>query len=277
MVRVLAVILAGSLALVAGCNGSPDSGSAVAPFKSPEATTSDQSLRPVPRESTTEPVLPNIAVDDGSAAFAQLLTAARENQPDSWTQAEQALQKVGSAAVPTYVAALRGDDPMAREMAVMMLVQLGPPSEEAAVGLVAVLADSSAFVRVNAAAALSTLETPPPEAIETLTTLMGDDDETIRVAAASSLGNAGPAAENALGDLARGLSDPAAAVRTATAASLGRIGEASTRYLPALKRLADDEDESVRAAVALAIKQLDPSTRNAAETTVPASATDSAP
>ncbi len=274
MVRVLAILSVVGLFSVGGCSRTVPQESLQTETQSPAESSS---LRPVPSETGADPVLPQIVVDNGAIAFAQLLTAARENQPQAWTEADQALQKLGSAAVPTYVTALRSDDPMAREMAVMMLVQLGPPNEEAAAGLTGLLADPSAFVRVNAAAALSTLETPPPEAIETLTALMNDDDETIRVAAATSLGNAGKAAEHALSDLARGLTDPAAAVRSATAASLGRLGEVSARYLPALKRLADDEDETVRTAVALAIKQLDPSTRNAADTTVPASATDSAP
>ncbi len=273
-----AVLLSVLSLLVVGCNRAPDPGTAAAPHANPVTASPDApSLKPVPADASPEPTLPNITVDNGAESFAQLLVAVRDNQPGAWTEAEQALQKLGSAAVPTYVTALKGDDPVAREMAVMMLVQLGPPTEEATAGLTAALTDASAFVRVNAAAALSTLETPPPEAIETLTALMNDDDETIRVAAATSLGNAGPAAETALTDLARGLSDPAAAVRIATAASLGRIGEASTRYLPVLQRLADDEDEGVRAAVALAIKQLDPATRNAADTTIPASASDATP
>lgn len=279
MIRLPLSILIVGLSLAVGCSRSSEPAPTAAAVNSPQTDSPDATtaLRPVPAESAADPVLPGIVTDDGAAAFAQLLVAARENQPDAWTEAEQTLQKLGSAAVPTYVTALRGDDPMAREMAVMMLVQLGPPNEEAAAGLAGLLADPSAFVRVNAAAALSTLESPPPEAIETLTSLMNDEDETIRVAAATSLGNAGPAAEPALADLARGLTDPAASVRSAAAASLGRLGEAAARFLPVLKRLADDEEETVRDAVTLAIKQLDPSTRNAANATVPASATDSAP
>lgn len=276
MIRVLAILLAVCLLSTAGCSRTASQNASPAQTETSSAAESSL-LRPVPREKSTEPVLPQVVADDGTSAFAQLLAAARENQPEAWTEAEQTLQKLGSAAVPTYVAALRGDDPMAREMAVMMLVQLGLPSDEAVAGLTGVLTDPSAFVRVNAAAALSTLESPPPEAIETLTVLLNNEDETIRVAAATSLGNAGPAAENVVPDLARGLTDPAPPVRCATAASLGRLGKASEKYLPALRRLADDEDDAVRDAVKLAIKQLDPSTRNAADTTVPASATDSAP
>lgn len=266
------------LFLFVGCNRAPEAGTVTTPNTTAATTTPDEAtLKAVPGDTASEPTLPSIVVDTGATAFSQLLTAARDNRPEAWSQAEQALQQLGSAAVPTYVAALRGDDPIAREMAVMMLVQLGPPNEEAAEGLTAVLKDASAFVRVNAAAALSTLERPPAEAIETLGALMKDEDETIRVAAATSLGNAGKAAEPALSDLARGLTDSAAVVRTASVASLGRLGEAAERYLSQLKRLTEDEDESVRTAVALAIKQLDPTTRNAADTTIPASATESNP
>jgi HEAT repeat protein len=277
MDRFARIMLSVVVLFVAGCQQGAAPQTASTSTQEVAAPSETPGLNPVPKEDTAALPLPEAKPDQGEETFQQLLAAAKENNASEWSAAEGKLQQLGAAAIPTYVDALRSDDATAREMAVMLLVQLGPPTEDAVPGLTAVLDDPSAFVRVNAAAALSTLETPPPAALTTLTALMDDADETIRVSAVTSLGNTGPAAKDVLTDLARGLTDPAASVRRATAASLGRLGEMSERYQPALQRLTEDEDEGVRQAATLALKQLDPSQRNSDDTTIPASATQSTP
>ena len=277
MDRFTGIVLSAVAVLIGGCSQAVTPPATSSTTDNAAPTVASTELNATPENDTPALTLPEMPVDQGAETFEQLLVAAKGNQAAAWSAAEGKLQQLGPAAVPTYVKALASDDALAREMAVMLLVQLGPPPEEAVSGLTAVLADPSAFVRVNAATALSTLETPPPAALTTLTELMNDADVTIRVAAATSLGNIGPAAQPALTDLARGLTDPEATVRRATAASLGRLGAIAERYLTALQRLSDDEDEGVRQAVAMAVKQLDPALRETESTTIPASATQPAP
>jgi HEAT repeat protein len=260
-----------------GCGGGTDNSTATAPStpaapKTAAATLMLPDLQPVPA-MTAEAAPDESTVDvQARAVFERWVAAASDNDPEAWTKAEQEMQAVGAAAVPALVAVLEGEAPLAREMAVMFLAQLGPQAEPAASALAKLLDDESPLVRVNAAGALTTFETSPPAAATTLLDLLSDADPNIRTTAAGCLGNIAELPPAALAKLMTCLDDPIASVRAASATTLSRAGAKAAAALPKLERLKADEDETVRQAATVAARLVDPANRPAGDA-VPAGAT----
>jgi HEAT repeat protein len=262
-------------AAAVGCGGATEKPMASEPPSSTAtATTALPDLQPVP--SVTEPDLPedNPIDSQALAVFNRWVAAAADNDPEAWTKAEQELQGLGASAVPALTTVLDGDLPLAREMAVMFLAQLGPQAEPAADALAKLLDDESSLVRVNAAGVLTTFETAPESAVLTLTALLTDTDPNIRTTAAGCLGNVPELPPAALRQLAGSLDDPEPSVRTAAATTLSRAGTKAAAVLPKLRQLTADDDETVRQAATMAVRLIDPSQAPAASETVPVGATE---
>lgn len=210
----------------------------------------------------------------GSVAFAALVKAAQTNSAEAWNEAEAKLQALGASAVPALSDRLADENPIARELAAMLLAQIGPDASPAADGLVKLLKDESTFARVNAAAALSTFEGYATRAIPVLTELLADEDDNVRLTAATSLRNVGSLAVDALDELIKTLEDTNREVRAAAATTLGEIGPQAAQSLPALRKLGSDSEETVTKAAIIAIRRIDKTERPQVGVTIPASATE---
>jgi HEAT repeat protein len=129
-------------------------------------------------------------------------------------------------AVPDWVAALKGSDPLDRRLAAHALAEIGRTAQEAIPALTEALQDSEIFVRVWAAAALARVEPENPDAI--------------------------PA-------LIAGTRDTINFVRSLAAWHLGRLGTQHPGIeaaLPALRALLKDNDPNARAEALVALQNL---------------------
>lgn len=255
--------------LVCGCGGgkpaSQEKSGAETNKKSTAVASGEPALESVPEQ--TEPGDGDFP--RGAEAFAAVIAAAKSNDAEGWTKAEEKLQALGAQATAALAARLDDQDSVARELAAMFLAQIGPDASSAAPGLVKVLEDESTFARVNAAAALSTFEGYEEQVTPVLTQLLLDADENVRLTATRSLRNVGPAAAKSVRSLTKVLSDPNPEIRAAAATTLGEIGSAAAVTLPALRHLAEDSDGAVAAAATRAIRRLDELARDTG--TIPAS------
>lgn len=236
----------------------------------PAVATTEPALEVVPDQS--EPGDPDFP--KGSAAFAALVKAAEANDAEGWSKSEATLQELGSRATQALSQGLSDENQVARELAAMLLAQMGPDAAQgASKGLERLLTDESSFARVNAAAALSTLPGYEEKVAPVLATLLTDADDNVRLTAAMALRNLGPAGLSAVGHLARVLSDPNPQVRQEAATTLGELGPDAAKSLPALRQMGNDPEETVVKAAARAIRKIDAASRVPSQT-IPASATE---
>jgi HEAT repeat protein len=201
---------------------------------------------------------PEYSRASAAAAFAKLVAAHREEDPDGWQAAEASLAAHGDTALPALVEALESPDSTTREMATMLLAGLGPNAAEAADGLLKVLGDPSPYIRANAASALSHSPDHSKRVIAVLGELLESDDDNLRTIAVFALGNLGEKAAATVGALIEILESDDPQLRCATAATLGKLGAAGRPALPALEKLSSHEDEATRSAALRAIKLLKP-------------------
>src|SRR5690242_9992490 len=108
-------------AAAVGCSGAAEEPTTSEPPSPTTTATALPDLQPVPSEP--EPDLPaeNPVDSKALAVFNRWVAAAADNDPEAWTKAEQELQSLGATAVPAVTTVLDGDQPLAREMAVMFL------------------------------------------------------------------------------------------------------------------------------------------------------------
>lgn len=239
-----------------------------------------ETLQPVPAQPTGPSTV--------ELAFGRLVDAAESGQPDDWAAAEQDLQAAGPLVIPVLIQHLDDERTQARELAVMLLAQVGPDAAPAAPVLVKLLSDPSSLIQVNAAATLIMIGDQPRDAeadtptedgaervalaVRTLATLLKHPEENIRMTALSSLGNAGLAAKPAIPRMTAALSDINPQVRAMAASSFGRLGPLSIAQVATLKSLAEDEDPEVRTAAAQAVRQIE--SPDGPGEAIPASASD---
>ncbi len=123
--------------------------------------------------------------------------------------ATKALGKIGPAAVPALIKALRhSDDRWLRGGAAKSLGRIG--TEEAMPELIEALGDPYDDVRLNAAEALGKIGPAAKQAVPALIETLGDPEHNVRVNAAEALGKIGRVTKS-------GVSDPASTVaRTPT-------------------------------------------------------------
>lgn len=247
------------LAMSLGCGGTSDSKPRTGDGGESRAAASDSSLLPVPSQ------------DDGKAAIAEkafsgLLAASHDANPDAWAAAEKELTDLGGAAASTLAKHLKDDDPLARELAVQYLAQLGPDAAEAAEELVAALNDSSPMVRVNAAATLLALNASVDAAQSVLSELLASEDPTVRLPAAISLSSIEATTAEAIATLTDLLTASDSSIRRTAVETLGRLGDKATASLGAVKELASDGDSAVRRAAAEAARRIESGTDSTSET-----------
>uniref|UniRef100_A0A7C2K1M4 HEAT repeat domain-containing protein n=1 Tax=Schlesneria paludicola TaxID=360056 RepID=A0A7C2K1M4_9PLAN len=260
-----------------GCGGGSPQPAATTPRTAAAPTASSGALpdlQPVPPQAESPDSPSSAAVGTAGELFHRWVAAAQANDPEAWSQAEQDLQTVGEQAVPALIPVLSGADPLAREMAVMFLAQLGPQAEPAAEALTGLLNDPSPLVRVNAAGVLTTFENPPESAVTVLVDLLSDEDVNIRTTAAGCLGNVTELSSAALRRLVDGLDDADPRMRAAAATTLSRSGQKAAAALSKLRLLTGDDDEAVRQAATLAVKLIDSAGRSEVGGAVPVGATE---
>jgi len=155
----------------------------VSPSTIVEGEDTRRKVAPVPQRQPEVPQLevrpPLVADPDAPARTtfrpATPLVVAEFRQPTEQEVAAMALGRIGKAAVPSLVQAMRHRDAEVRKQAALVLARIGPPAEEAV-----------------------------PE----LTAALDDEDEDVRKAAARALGQIGPAAAGAVPALMRTLVQP---------------------------------------------------------------------
>jgi len=215
------------------------------PEKQPEPSTSPESTATDERESSAR------------AAFARLVGAHHDENPEQWHAAEQELIELGKHSVGALIGGLRSADSPEREFAAMILAQLGADAAPAADALKERLTDESLYVRVNVASALSQLGDQAEHVVPALIELIGEDDINVRLPAVVVLGNFGSAAKEAVTVLIESLGDDDSQVRESAATTLGRIGHDAAAAVEALERLADDDaKDRVRTAATIALTQI---------------------
>jgi HEAT repeat protein len=179
------------------------------------------------------------------------------SSPDAKTRqtAIDALHKMGRAAVPALVLALRAPEEGLRGDAALLLHFLGPEAAEAVPALIQALHDPDARVRWNAADALAGLDREALAAVPALINALEDDNNNVFLNAAHALGGMGLAAVPALLDSLRA---PGVQTRNGAAYALGEIGEQAKGAIPALANLLMDRQEQpeVRHACFFALRRV---------------------
>jgi HEAT repeat protein len=185
---------------------------------------------------------------------------ARLNSPDvrprEWELAQTELINLGAESVPVLVQALRSGDPMQREMAVSVLILLGPDIAGTDEPLLDALEDKSPFVRANAATALSTRPGYEERVIPVLTDLLGSDDPQLRQMAAMNLNNFGPEAAACVPQLSAALSEAPPEGLLPIVELLGRIGPAAEAARPQLQQIAFEQEGDAREAATAALQRI---------------------
>jgi HEAT repeat protein len=176
--------------------------------------------------------------------------------PQEWEHAQTELIELGAESVPVLVQALEAGDPMQREMAVTLLMQLGPDVPGVDAPVLRALEDSSPFVRANAATALSTRPGHEERVIPVLTELLSSDDPQLRQMAAMNLSNFGPEAAACVPQLSAALSEAPPEGLLPIVELLGRIGPAAEAARPQLQQIAFEQEGDAREAASAALQRI---------------------
>jgi HEAT repeat protein len=163
---------------------------------------------------------------EAAPAVAALMASLRQANANGRHQVAQALARIGNAAVPPLIEALRKDD--------------------------------NADVRASAATALGQMRPIPSTAIPDLIAALQDKDERVRSAAAYTVAALGRGAEKAIPALVEMLArnhDASAAIE-----GLAAMGPAAKAAVPSLIAVLKDRNRSavVRALAAAALSRIDP-------------------
>ena len=206
-------------------------------------------------------------IEDASAApllVAAITGADRVPDTDGATAvraaAGEALGRLGPAAVPVLLEALRGRHVKLRETAIGALGAVGGPAVVATLG--DMVADDRSRVRQAAMTAL--VRAAGPEAVPALSRALAHRDPTTRRCAADALGTRHESA--AVDAVKAALADPDRTVRDAAVRALASIGtaEAASALVVGLER----GDRDLQAASAAALKSFDWTPAGAAERVV---------
>lgn len=257
-----------SLALVGGCDSTPDSAPPHERASEPDAAPPSARVTPRSPELPSPPGDPSEPGDDWRAWVDTELARATAEAPE-WTARVLAL-------VPTQARSgvLRLVDPALEHpaAAALLLHRLTAATEPAEhrPALAAALARTKgpylaplvellageADPEVRAALVRCLRRNEGPQVIEALALALADTDPRVRQAAASEVGRATQGA--ALADpLAQLLTDADAEVRLSTARSLGYLG--ATAAMPGLTAALASDDARLRLAALQALDRIDPS------------------
>lgn len=203
-------------------------------------------------------------------------------------RATEALQKIGSAAVPYLVKLLKRKDGFLkkqylgvveklppwfgksfprpvlnaheiRRKAVLVLGEIGPSARQAVPQLIKLLKDPDTEVRLATAHCLGAIGTEASESIAALAaTSKGDPDPFVRGNACYALGKIGPASRTAVPILIQALADTHAYVRHHSVVALGGIGPSAAPAVPALTQLLTNRAVETRIDAALSLSKIEP-------------------
>jgi len=200
-----------------------------------------------------------VLVRIGEAAMPDLINALRDKRPPIRQGAALTLCEMGARAadsIPAVVEALR-DHP--DELDLYPIWKFGAAGAPA---LLRAMTDTDPGIRLTALQALGRIQPIPREAFLAFVEGLNDKDTRVRNAAAVALTEKGP---DAVPTLMMTLEDPDVLKRRAAADALGFIGPSARKALPTLRRALEDPDAGVRKRSAYAIGQLGRDARSATE------------
>jgi len=162
--------------------------------------------------------------------------------PRTSASPQQALEAIGTEAVPALSDVVSTGPPKIAWRAVLALWKIGPRAQGALPALTRRLHDEDASLRRAILFSLSRIDTSGETALQTLPKLLEDPDKDVRVMAASYAAQYRERAAPLVPALVSALTDPNPSVRGAAAAALGRIGVDGDRVVPALIDLLEDSE-----------------------------------
>lgn len=165
-------------------------------------------------------------------------------------KAVEALNKIGSKAIPAVLPQLKSELVLVRREAAAFLERFAKDAKDALPQLVAALSDSDAFVRKSAAAALGALGADALPVLPDLIKLLETNDGLNRANVAGVIETIGAPAKDAVPALLLLIQDKTLAARTAAGKALAKMGPTGLDALLAMLKSPRDE---VRAAAALAL------------------------
>jgi outer membrane protein assembly factor BamB len=168
------------------------------------------------------------------------------------------VRRIGPAAIPLLVEALRHEWASVRREAADALIDLAPHTASVQPALRRALRDDDPTVAGDAARALGALGRSAGSSVAALVDTVSHPDPYVRIYAAEALASIGPAAANATTVLAEALGDPVPGVRWAACEALASIGPAAHTAVPQLIGALDDEFLYVRIFAAGALGSIGP-------------------
>jgi HEAT repeat protein len=206
----------------------------------------------------------------GPAAIPALIGALKDRDEETQSDATRALSLMGQAAVPALMKALRDEESTVRKGAAHALTRIDPTAKEAIRALIATLENKKedARERAKAASALGFIGHAARDAIPLLITMLRNknEDPRVRGGVARALGRIGTAAEGAIPDLIAVLRNKKedADVRDAAVWALGKFGSAAKDAVPLLvNELRTSKDDVTFITVALALGHIGPAAKDA--------------
>ncbi|TWU13925.1 putative lyase [Symmachiella macrocystis] len=240
---------------------------------------------------------------DAADSSDALVVAVQTEEPAVAIHAANALSQIGAPAAPA-VAKLLADE-NSRQLAAMILGEMGPGAKPAVDNLIQAIDDKNELVKRDVIVALALIGPDASKASDKLIALLDDPDAAARPAAAFALGKIGekraiPILERtaivkdndrlrlasahalitldptndkyiqlAVPRLTKALSSEMPRVRREVAAALGRIGAKANSAVPKLsEQLAIEEDEMVRDQLLVTLAELGPAAGQAVPTIV---------
>jgi NADH dehydrogenase len=182
----------------------------------------DAEARPGPPAHMAPPPRASEAQVVGHPVSHWLGLLAGEEEP-AQQEAVTALSRLGQAAVPELVKALKHDDWQVRNQAAVALGAIGPEAKAAVPALVDVLEEDDKYFRSHGAVALGKIGREARAAVPALIKALQDDDEDVRREAAAALGRIGPEASEAVAALTELFQDPRKPVRKQAVQALEEI------------------------------------------------------
>lgn len=175
----------------------------------------------------------------------QLVTALQDNDFTVRDAATQALELLGTGALPGLIQALKAPEPLVRLEAAKLIGNLEGAAQSAVPDLVALLGDTGRYVPPTSNQNIFLIRRPLPFLISGTNQYLpapGNPDQLVRVNAAVALGRLG--SSSAIPALTTALKDNNPWMQLATAWALLRLGQ--TQGLPVVGRLVQYPDSSIQ-------------------------------
>lgn len=156
-----------------------------------------------------------------------LVAALADTSEEVGQKAGAALRSLGDTAVTPLVDALKSDQTVVRQRAVVILCSMTSLPDAAQKAVLKTLQDPSVTVRTRAAEAFEKSSAITSAAVPALCAALTDDSAIVRYHVAAALGRIGPLAKDAVPDLQKALQDEDPDVGRAANDALRRIGSAA--------------------------------------------------